>query len=173
MKSITFTSDEYNILNKIASKTNMDCWFCLSLDDEGNDIIIDLEGNGKQLEIEEAIMQLMEGINDTSNFYFCDLTLIECAILFRLLITLDITAPSPIYKWVTGLDFGQALKLLQAVGGIHITREAWIKNSEDCPNKREYIFIKYNRIFEMRAVTKDNDAHLLSTDFFAKDWRVI
>lgn len=171
MKSMTFTSQEYDVLNKISHNTKMDCWFCLALDDEGNDIIVDLEENSKQLEIEEAVETLIEGISDESNFDICDLTLIECVVLCRLLNTLGISIPEHIAEKQRGLDFGQVLKLLQAIGGIHIAREAWINSK--APNKEEYIFIKHSRLFKMRKVTKDNDAHLLSTDFFAKDWCVI
>lgn len=54
------TSDEYNGLNQIASKTKMDCWFYI-LEEENKDVILDLENN-KKLSIEEGVSQLMEGI---------------------------------------------------------------------------------------------------------------
>lgn len=55
------SNDAYNGLNKIASKTKMDCWFWLTTDDDGNDVVEDLE-NGVILPIEDAVIQLSEGI---------------------------------------------------------------------------------------------------------------
>ena len=55
------TDAEYNVLNRIASQTKMDCWFYLKTDSAGNDYVLDIE-NSDILTLREGISQLNEGI---------------------------------------------------------------------------------------------------------------
>ena len=55
------TVSEYNVLNKIADKTKMDCWFWLFQDKNGDDKVKDLE-QGKVLSLKRGVSQLNEGI---------------------------------------------------------------------------------------------------------------
>lgn len=58
---ITLSNDEYNVLNKIASQTKMDCWFYISVTPNGGDCIVDIE-NGTVLNMRHGISMLNEGI---------------------------------------------------------------------------------------------------------------
>lgn len=57
---IILSNDEYNVLNKIASQTKMDCWFYLSEYKEC-DCVIDLE-ESTVLTLRQGISMLNEGI---------------------------------------------------------------------------------------------------------------
>lgn len=178
MKFMTFSSDEYNVLNKIATKTKADCWFWLDHDDNGNDIILDLEEN-KQLEIEEGVGYLLECASDEANYKYCDLTLQEKATFYSLIKKLNISMPPCVRKEVEELGFDAALKLLKSDSSMRLSRAAW-----DCECPR-YIYLKHfnngNRIFMvyLRSTVaikegKEVDATglLLSEDLFADDWYV-
>jgi hypothetical protein len=52
---------EYNLLNRIASQTKMDCWFSLGITKYGSDCVIDLEED-KVLTLRQGISMLNEGI---------------------------------------------------------------------------------------------------------------
>jgi hypothetical protein len=54
------TNDEYNVLNKLATASKMDCWFWLE-DVNGNDYVRDLEENNL-LQLTEAIPIFYEGL---------------------------------------------------------------------------------------------------------------
>jgi hypothetical protein len=58
---VILSSEEYNVLNLIASKTKMDCWFCLSTDKYGYDIVFDIE-NCEILTMRRGVSMLNEGI---------------------------------------------------------------------------------------------------------------
>ena len=73
------TTDEFNILNKIATKTKMDCWFHLD-NDENGDYVYDLE-EGEIVEIRDALSMLIEGIEYPENFFSCDFTINEIVLL--------------------------------------------------------------------------------------------
>ena len=57
----TLTQEQYNVLNKIARKTGMDCWFCIHQKRSGEDVIKDLENN-KYVSLRSGVSQLNEGI---------------------------------------------------------------------------------------------------------------
>ena len=57
------TDEEYNVLNKIARKTKMDCWFSIKQDCHGVDYIYDLEGK-KRICLRTGIGELIEGVTD-------------------------------------------------------------------------------------------------------------
>lgn len=67
--SFRFTDEEFNVLQKISSRTKMDTWFEL-VDGEEEDYVYDLESQ-KVLPMEEAIAELQEGL---SNYSHADLT---------------------------------------------------------------------------------------------------
>ena len=66
---ITLTDKEYELLNRIAERTKMDCWFCIKQTKKGEDYVFDLE-NGKRMSLRTAIYQLMEGIEGMYDEYF-------------------------------------------------------------------------------------------------------
>lgn len=66
---MTLTEREYNLLDKIATKSKMDCWFCIKQTKKGEDYVYDLE-NEKRMSLRTGIYQLMEGIEDMYDEYF-------------------------------------------------------------------------------------------------------
>ena len=69
----TLTAKEFYVLCKIASKTKMDCWFCIKQDNNGTDYIYDLE-ESKRMCLRTGVSQLIEGLNCIENYNACDLT---------------------------------------------------------------------------------------------------
>ena len=67
MELFRLSDDAYNALNKISSKTKMDCWFWLQRRYE-QDAIFDLE-NDKYLDVKEGLSQFAEGIVDPLESY--------------------------------------------------------------------------------------------------------
>ena len=60
---MTLSSEEYNLLTRIARKSKMDCWFLIKQTKKGEDYVYDLE-NRKKISLRTGIRQLMEGIED-------------------------------------------------------------------------------------------------------------
>ena len=79
----TLTDKEYNLLDDIATKTHMDCWFCIKQDKNGNEYVFDLENN-KRIALSTGVKELIEGIGDINEI----LSLDEIEILVELLINL-------------------------------------------------------------------------------------
>ena len=69
----TLTNDEYNVLNKIARKTKMDCWFDIRQDALGIDYIWDLEER-KRTCLRTGVGMLVEGLDCQENYDNCWLT---------------------------------------------------------------------------------------------------
>lgn len=61
------TNEEAVALDRIATKSKMDCWFSIRTYEDG-DLIYDLE-NDKPMALEDGIGQLTEGIVDGPEFY--------------------------------------------------------------------------------------------------------
>ena len=57
------TTQEYNFLQDLSARTKMDCWFTLETDENGNDIVYDLENN-EYIPLYEGIDQLFDGVLD-------------------------------------------------------------------------------------------------------------
>ena len=85
----TLTNEEYNVLNKIATKTKTDCWFTLEQDADGTDFVYDLE-EGKRVDLETGVAMLMEAIEDKENYESCQLTSDEDIVLNNLLEKLNL-----------------------------------------------------------------------------------
>ena len=68
---MTLSSEEYNLLTKIARKSKIDCWFLIKQTKKGEDYVYDLE-NRKKISLRTGIRQLMEGIEDMYDMYFED-----------------------------------------------------------------------------------------------------
>jgi hypothetical protein len=86
------TAGQYSVLNKIARRTKMDCWFCIKQDSSGQDYVFDLE-EGYCVELGVGIGQLMEGLDCPENVESCDLNWIEKSVLRELCDLLNIDAP--------------------------------------------------------------------------------
>lgn len=78
------TSYEFNVINKIARKSKMDCWFCIK---EGKsngieyDYVFDCENN-KRMSLRQGIKQLIDGVIEEN---ILELTEYEKYILVKLL----------------------------------------------------------------------------------------
>lgn len=68
---MTLTNAEYEVLNKIARKTKMDCWFYIKQNNKGQDYVFDLEYR-KRLSLKCGIKQLIDGIIDIDIFELSD-----------------------------------------------------------------------------------------------------
>lgn len=66
---MTLNNKEHELLNKIADRSKMDCWFYIKQTKKGEDYVYDLE-NRKRMSLRTAIYQLMEGIEGMYEEYF-------------------------------------------------------------------------------------------------------
>ena len=85
----TLTDIEFNVLNKIAEKTGMDCWFYIKQDCHGIDYVWDCE-EGKRMCLKTGISLLCEGLDCQENYDNCDLTEVEGKVFKELLSKLKI-----------------------------------------------------------------------------------
>ena len=68
------TPEEYDVLNIIADRTHMDCWFQICQNEEtGKDYVYDLENN-RILTLREGVGFLLEGLDCPENLASCNLT---------------------------------------------------------------------------------------------------
>lgn len=61
------SNEEYNVLNKIATESKMDCWFSITDEDCTSDSIYDLE-NDQFMSIKEGVDQLVEGMTNYEDY---------------------------------------------------------------------------------------------------------
>lgn len=86
----TLCDEEYNLLQRISSKTKMDCWFSLERDlFEDCEFIADLE-DSTSYDLKDGINCLMEGLDCIENLEHCDLSLTEVLLLENLLQRLEL-----------------------------------------------------------------------------------
>ena len=88
----TLTAAQYAVLNKIARRTKMDCWFCIKQGPSGQDYVYDLE-EGRDYNLQVGITYLMEGLDCPENIESCDLNWIEKTVLIELLQALNVVIP--------------------------------------------------------------------------------
>jgi hypothetical protein len=88
------TTAQYSVLNKIARRTKMDCWFLIKQRD-GQDYVYDLE-EGIDMTLTDGIWCLMDGIDCPENLAVCELNWIEKTVLRELCSSLNITVPQPL-----------------------------------------------------------------------------
>lgn len=67
MKISKLSNEEFNVLNKISTKSKMDCWFYLKQDKDGNDFVYDLE-QSKELSLTDGILMLDGGITSLDDY---------------------------------------------------------------------------------------------------------
>ena len=89
---MTLTAAQYAVLNKIARRTKMDCWFLIKQGDDGNDYVYDLE-EGFSIELSDGVNDLMEGLDCSENVESCHLNGIEKSVLCELCNLLNIDIP--------------------------------------------------------------------------------
>lgn len=63
----TFSAEQFNVLDKIATSSGMDCWFCIKQHirgkHAGEDYIYDLE-NREQISLKRGVSMLVDGMSD-------------------------------------------------------------------------------------------------------------
>lgn len=79
---MTLNNMEFDVLEKIARQTKMDCWFLIAQDENGDDYVYDLE-EGCNISLREGVQMLHEGIT-------CELSDVENEIFKQLLHKLNI-----------------------------------------------------------------------------------
>lgn len=72
----TLTTDEYNVLQVISSRTKNDCWFWLKQDKNGTDYVWDLEEQ-RRLCLKTGVSWLVEGVDCQENYNNCWLNAFE------------------------------------------------------------------------------------------------
>lgn len=65
---MTLSNKEFELLDKIARKSKMDCWFMIKQTKKGDDYVYDVE-EGKRMSLRKGIAQLLEGIEDMYELY--------------------------------------------------------------------------------------------------------
>ena len=85
------TTAQYAVLNKIARRTKLDCWFCIR-QLHNQDYVYDIE-EGRDYNLQVGLTYLMEGLDCPENVESCDLNWIEKTVLIELLKTLDVIIP--------------------------------------------------------------------------------
>lgn len=61
---------EFNVLNKIATKSKMDCWFYIA-EDRDDDVILDCE-TGEKLSLYDGINMLADGMTSMDDYELTD-----------------------------------------------------------------------------------------------------
>ena len=89
---MTLTAAQYGVLDKIARRTKMDCWFLIKQDKNGDDYVYDLE-EGASIELADGVNGLMEGLDCPENIESCHLNWIEKTVLCELCKMLNIDIP--------------------------------------------------------------------------------
>ncbi len=89
---MTLNAAQYGVLNKIARRTKMDCWFLIVQDHNGDDYVYDLE-EGASIELEDGVNGLMEGLDCPENVESCGLNWIEKTVLCELCKMLNVDIP--------------------------------------------------------------------------------
>ena len=89
---MTLTAAQYNVLNKIARRTKMDCWFLLRQDKKGNDYVFDIE-ECASIELRDGVIGLLEGLDCLETMIHCHLNNAEKTALCELCYALDIQVP--------------------------------------------------------------------------------
>ena len=89
---MTMTAAQYAVLNKIARRTKMDCWFLIKQDENGDDYVFDLE-ECASIELADGVNGLMEGLDCPENVESCHLNWIEKTVLCELCKMLDVEIP--------------------------------------------------------------------------------
>lgn len=109
----TLTSDEYNVLNVISSRTKMDCWFWLKQDKNGTDYVWDLEKQ-RRLCLKTGVTWLVEGIDCQENYDNCWLNAFEDlafrGLLKKLNIEFDVPYNGPSIIGMSKQDFTEYCK---------------------------------------------------------------
>lgn len=85
----TLLNEEYDVLNKIASKTKADCWFVIEQTENGEDYVRDLE-EGWDMSLRDGISVLMGCLDCKENYENCNLSKEEEKVLRKLLFKLNI-----------------------------------------------------------------------------------
>ena len=78
---MTLFNEEYDVLNKIAHKSKMDCWFMIKFSENKGHYVFDLE-NRKRLSLRQGVKQLVDGMTDVDMY---ELTAEEIETLCKLL----------------------------------------------------------------------------------------
>lgn len=85
----TLTDNEYNVLDKVARKTGLDCWFVIKRNCHGTDYIYDLEER-KRMCLRTGVELLADSIDCQENFDNCCLEYDERNTLRNLFLKLEI-----------------------------------------------------------------------------------
>lgn len=143
----TLTDAEYNVLNKITTRTRNDCWFWLKQDKHGTDYIWDIE-EGKRMCLRTGIGLLCEGLDCQENYDNCWLEWHEKVtfknLLAKLKIEFNIDWKLPMFNGMSRTEFVELYKQAK-------TNRAYCKKDKDdyCVDNVVYQFGKDDTCFSI------------------------
>ena len=132
----TLTDHQYNMLNRIARRTKMDCWFDIRQKKDGTDYVYNLE-EGNRWCLRTGIGILMEGFDCEENYDNCALSCMEAFALWDLCRYLGIELPpymNPIIR--RGIS---AENLITLLNEDHIDYDL-LPDYEDAIQCQDYVF---------------------------------
>lgn len=113
----TLTDAEFNVLNTIADRTGMDCWFYIKQDCHGKDYIWDCE-EGKRMCLKTGVSLLCEGLDCQENYDNCWLEWHEKVsfrnLLAKLKIELHVDWDIPVFIDMPRVEFVELYKQAKA-----------------------------------------------------------
>lgn len=132
----TLTKHQYAMLNRIARRTKMDCWFDIRQRGDGTDYVYDMEDR-KRLCLKTGIGLLMEGFDCEENYDGCALSYMEEFALWDLCRYLGIELPSYMQPIIhKGISSENLIALLNED---HIDYELG-NEDEDAIKCQDYVF---------------------------------
>lgn len=149
----TLTDVEYNVLNKIASRTKNDCWFWLKQDKHGTDYVWDCEEE-RRMCLKTGVGLLCEGLDCQENYDNCWLEWNEKVtfrnLLAKLKIVFDIDWKLPVFISMPRDEFVKLYKQAKA-------NKAYCKKDGDdyCVDDVVYQFGKDDTCFSVVVFGND------------------
>lgn len=134
-KMKTLTNYQYVLLNRIARRTKMDCWFDIRQKGDGTDYVYDLEDRHRWC-LKTGIGLLIEGLDCEENYDNCALSCMEEFALWDLCRYLGIELPTymqPIIR--RGISSENLITLLNED---HIDYE--LVDEDDAIQCQDYVF---------------------------------
>lgn len=129
------TNEEWNVLNKIATASKMDCWFYLKEKDQFTDIVYDCENN-KELSLYEGISMLDSGITSLEDY---NLSQQEMKVYFSLVSRLVISRVERLsillYNTLVYCDDVYGVPIANELDEIGMTQEEYEYLMDFCENQ--------------------------------------
>ena len=135
MKINKLSNEEFNVLNKISSKSKMDCWFYLKEKDQFTDIVYDCENN-KELSLYEGISMLDSGITSLEDYNLSQQELkVYFSLVSRLVISRVERLSILLYNTLVYCDDVYGVPIANELDEIGMTQEEYEYLMDFCENQ--------------------------------------